>query len=143
MANSTTLYFGPDGRTTVDVTENKTLVASDSGIVQNVITDAITVTLPASAAATVGATFIVRNGGVPKTGAPAGTGDDFSCLVKLAPGASDGISGLAFTAATNKAALNTKATARVGDELVVVGSGVTSAAAWFAQRAKGIWAREG
>lgn len=141
MANSTTLYVGPDGRTTVDVTESKSLVAADAGIVQNVIADAITVTLPASAAATVGATFIVRNGGVPKSGAPAGTGDDFSALVTVAPGASDGISGLAFTAATNKAALNTKATARVGDEIVLVGSGVTSAAAWFVQRAKGIWAR--
>lgn len=141
MANPTTLYVGQDGRTTVDVTENKSLVAADAGIVQNVITDAITVTLPTSAAATVGATFIVRNGGVPKSGAPAGTGDDFSCLVTVAPVAADGISGLAFSASTNKAALNTKATARVGDEIVLVGSGVTSAAAWFVQRARGIWAR--
>jgi hypothetical protein len=141
MANPTTLYVGADGRTTVDVTENKTLVAADGGIVQNVIADAITVTLPTSAAATVGLTYIIRNGGVPKSGAPTGTGDDFSALVTVAPVAADGFTGLAFTAATNKAALNTKATARVGDEITIVGSGVTSAAAWFIARAKGVWAR--
>jgi hypothetical protein len=142
MANSTTLYTGSEGRITVDVTENKSLVAADAGIVQNVIADALTITLPTSAAATVGATFIVRNGGVPaSSGVGAGTGAGGSALITIAPGASDGISGLAFTAATNKAALNTKATSNVGDELVLVGSGVTSAAAWFVQRAKGLWAR--
>ena len=143
MANSTTLYTGSDGRISVDVTENKSLVAADAGIVQNVITDAITVTLPTSAAATVGATFIVRNGGVPASSSVGmGTGADGSVLVKVAPVAADGISGAAFTASTNKAAQNTKATSKVGDEIVLVGSGVTSAAAWFVQRLKGTWARE-
>jgi hypothetical protein len=143
MANPTTVYTGADGRAQVDVTENKTLVAADSGIVQNVIADALTITLPTSAAATVGATFIVRNGGVPASSSVGmGTGADASCLVTVAPGASDGISGAAFSASTNKAALNTKATSKVGDELVLVGSGVTSAAAWFVQRYKGIWARQ-
>jgi ethanolamine ammonia-lyase small subunit len=142
MANPTTLYTGSDGRITVDVTEAKSLVAADAGIVQNVTTDGITVTLPTSAAATVGATFIIRNGGVAASSAVgSGTGADASCLVTVAPGASDGISGLAFTAATNKAALNTKATSKVGDEIQLVGSGVTSAAAWFVQRVKGTWAR--
>src|SRR4051812_31614652 len=100
MANSTTLYTGSEGRITVDVTEAKSLVAADAGIVQNVIADAITVTLPTSAAATVGATFIIRNGGVPASSAVGmGTGGDASALITVAPGASDGISGLAFTAA--------------------------------------------
>lgn len=138
MANSTTLYVGPDGRTTVDVTENKTLAATDSGIVQNVITDAITITLPATAA---NLCYSIRNGGVPKSGAPAGTGDDFSCLVTVAPNSADGVSGLAFTAATNKAILNTKATARVGDELRIIGSGTTGVTAWQVLSAKGVWAR--
>lgn len=141
MANSTTLYTLPDGRRAVDVTENKSLVAADAGIVQNVITDAITVTLPTSAAATVGATFTVRNGGDNASGTPTRSGADGSMLVTLAPIAADGISGAAFTAAVNKAALNTKATSKVGDELTVVGSGVTSAAAWFVTSFKGIWAR--
>lgn len=142
MANSTTLYTGSDGRITVDVTENKALVAADAGIVQNVIADAITVTLPTSAGATAGAYFIVRNGGVPASSSVGmGTGADASVLVTLAPVAADGISGLAFTAATNKAALNTKATSKVGDEIQVVGSGLTSAAAWFVTRVKGTWSR--
>lgn len=135
MANSTTLYVGQDGRTQVDVTENKTLALADCGIVQNVITDAITVTLPAT---TAGAAFIVRNGGVPKSGAPAGTGDDFSCLVTIAPNASDKIQGNAFSAADNKAALNTKATARIGDEMALVGDGVDG---YNVMRVKGVWAR--
>ena len=136
MANSTTLYVGQDGRTTVDVTENKTLALADCGIVQNVITDAITVTLPATTAS---ATFIVRNGGVPKTSAPAGTGDDFSCLVTISPNASDQIAGNAFTAADDKDALNTKATARVGDEMTLVGDGTNG---WIVSRVKGTWARQ-
>ncbi len=142
MANSTTLYNLPDGRRAVDVTENKSLVAADAGIVQVVKTDGIVVTLPTSAAATVGATFIVRNGGDAATGAPTGAGSNQSCLVELAPVAADGISGAQFTAATNKSALNTKATSEVGDEITVVGSGVTSAAAWFVTSMRGIWARE-
>lgn len=142
MANSTTVYRGQDGRMWVDVTENKSLVAADSGIVQNVLTDAITLTLPTSAAATVGATFIARNGGDNDANTPTGSGYNGSVLVTLAPVAADGITGNAFSASTNKAALNTKATAQVGDEIVVVGSGVTSAAAWFIQSVKGTWARQ-
>ncbi len=141
MANSTVLYTGQDGRRWVDVTEAKSLVAADAGIVQNVIADAITVTLPTSAAATVGASFTVRNGGAAPTGAATGTGSNGTVLVTLAPVAADGITGAAFTAATNKAALNTKATSQVGDEITVQGSGVTSAAAWFITNHKGIWAR--
>lgn len=140
MANSTTLYVGSDGRTTVDVTEAKTLAAADNGIVQNVIADGIAVTLPATAA---NLAFTIRNGGVPASSAVGmGTGADFSVLVKVSPNASDGISGLAFTAATNKAAQNTKATARVGDEITLIGSGTTGVTGWNVLRAKGTWARE-
>lgn len=142
MANPTTLYNLPDGRRAVNVTENKSLVAADAGIVQNVIADGVTVTLPTSAAATVGATFTVRNGGDAPTGAPAGAGSNESMAVTLSPIAADGISGAGFTAAVDKDAINTKATAKVGDEMTVVGSGVTSAAAWFVTRFKGIWARQ-
>ena len=136
MANSTTLYVGEGGRTQVDVTENKTLTLADCGIVQNVITDGITVTLPATAA---GSAFTIRNGGVPASSSVGmGTGSDFSCLVTVAPNASDKIQGLGFTAADNKAALNTKATARVGDEIQLVGDGVDG---YNVVRAKGVWAR--
>lgn len=135
MANSTTLYRGQDGRTWVDVTENKTLALSDCGIVQNVLTDAITVTLPATSA---GASFTVRNGGVAPSGAAAGAVSDASCLVTIAPNASDKIQGNAFSAQDNKAALNTKATARVGDELQLVGDGVDG---FNIVKVIGVWAR--
>lgn len=136
MANSTTLYANGDGRVQVDVTENKTLALADCGIIQNVITDAITITLPATAA---GSVFTVRNGGVPASSAlGAATGNDFSCLVTIAPNASDKIQGLAFSASDNKTALNTKATAKVGDEIQLVGDGVDG---YNVIRARGTWVR--
>lgn len=140
MANSTTVYVGQDGRNWVDVTENKTLAAADQGIVQNVITDAITVTLPATV---VGMHYIVRNGGVKSTGGAAGTVSNGTCLVTIAVASGDGFTGNAFTAAINKKALNTKATSQVGDYLEVNGSGTNAATAWNITEAKGIWAREG
>ncbi len=135
MANSTTLYRGQDNRIWVDVTENKTLALADNGIVQNVLTDAITVTLPAT---TAGAAFTVRNGGAKISGAPVGALSDQSNLVTIAPNASDQIAGNAFTAADNKAALNTKATARVGDEVTLIGDGTNG---WNLLNVKGVWAR--
>lgn len=139
MANSTTLYVGADGRTQVDVTENKTLTAADNGIVQNVIADAITVTLPSTA---LGLAYTIRNGGVPASSSVGmGTGADASALVTVAPASADGISGLAFSAATNKAALNTKATSRVGDEITLLGTGTAGVTGWNVLRAKGVWAR--
>lgn len=136
MANPTTLYQNGDGRTQVDVTENKTLTLADCGIIQNVTIDAITVTLPSTAA---GSVFTVRNGGVAASSSVgSGTGADNSVLVSVAPAAADKIQGLAFTAADNKAALNTKLTSRVGDFLDLVGDGVDG---YNIQRARGVWAR--
>lgn len=80
MANSTTLYTGQDGRIWVDVTENKTLALADCGIVQNVLTDAITVTLPATAASL---NFVVRNGGDSASGTPVGSGYNGSMAVTI------------------------------------------------------------
>lgn len=138
MANSTTIYVGSEGRNTLNVTENKTLDLAGCGIVQNVITDAITVTLPAT---TAGAYFIIRNGGVPASSSVGyGTGSDGSVLVTVAPNASDKIQGNSFSAADNKAALNTKATAKVGDEIHLVGDGTDG---WLITRVKGTWARQG
>lgn len=137
MANSTTLYQGNDGRTYVDVTENKVLTLADCGIVQNVIADAITVTLPATSA---GACFTVRNGGVPASsslGAP--TGSDFSALVTISPNSADKIQGYALTAADDKDLLNTKATAHVGDEVRLVGDGTDG---YLINQIKGTWTRQ-
>lgn len=135
MAN-TAAYTLPDGRLAVDVTANKTLALVDAGYVQNVITDAITITLPATTAA---ASFTVRNGGaLVNTSGPAGARSGKSVLVTIAPNASDQIAGNNFTATDNKAALNTKATSGIGDELRLTGDGTNG---WIISQIKGIWAR--
>lgn len=127
-----------DGRTSVNVIANKTLVAADSGIVQNVQADGITITLPATAA---NLCYTIRNGGVPPTSGPAGAVADQAILVNVAPNASDGFTGLGFTAATNKTAQNTKATAKVGDQIEIIGSGTTGVTAWQVRQATGTWVR--
>lgn len=139
MANMTTPYRLNDGRQAVDLDSAKTLAATDQGIVQNVIADGVTVTLPSTATALV---FTVRNGGVKKTGSATGTGDDGSALVVLAPTAADAVAGNGFTATANKGASNTKATSRTGDEISVIGSGTAGVTAWNINRGViGVWAR--
>lgn len=140
-SNSTTVYTGNDGRQWVNVDQaNKTLAAADCGLVQNVIIDAITITLPASSA---GLWYNIRNGGVPPTSGPIGARGDQSLAVTVAVNGTDGISGNAFSAQTAKGAVNTKATAHVGDEIKLVATGVTSnAAAWIIAEVRGVWARQ-
>lgn len=136
MANPTTLYTLPDGRIAVNVTEAKTLAITDQGVVQNVIYDNAVITLPSTV---VGYDFTVRNGGVPKTSGPTGTGDDGSAKVSVSPAALDLIAGMQVTAADDKDFINTKATAKVGDELQLIGNGTTG---WNVRRVSGTWARE-
>lgn len=136
MANSTTTYKGKDGRTWIDVILNKTLVAADSGIVQNVIATGVTITLPATV---VGLNFIVRNGGKPITaGGPVGAINDGNTVLTL-PTGTDGVTGNAFTAAASKGANNNAG--NVGDEIEFIGSGVNSAVAWVIRFTKGVWVR--
>lgn len=120
----------------VDVTTNKTLAITDQGIIQNVITDGVVITLPATV---VGYVFTVRNGGVKQPGAAAGTVSDGTALVQLSPNAADLIAGNSFTAADDKDAINTKLTSRVGDTVTVIGNGTTG---WNFSEVVGIWARE-
>lgn len=135
-----TVQFPSDKRRqSVNVTSNKTLVLADQGIVQNVQADGIIITLPSTSA---GAVFIIRNGGVPITSGPAGTGANGSCAVNVSPAAADAIAGNGFTATVNKDAINTKATSLVGDEIKVIGSGTAGATAWSIVDIVGIWARE-
>lgn len=140
MANpaTSTAYRGNDGRMYVNVTENKTLDADQVGFVQNVIADGLTITLPTVGP---GLNFTIRNGGVAKTNAAAGTADDGSAVVNVSPAAADKIQGgVSGTATANKDLINTKATSRVGDEVSVVGGATT---AWSVTSIKGTWAREG
>ena len=143
MANpaNTTAYRLPDGRLAVNVTEAKTLANEDSGYVQNVIYANGVVTVPATA--TVGS-WTIRNGGVPKSGAPAGTGSDGN-LIEVDCDNNDTFQGLnvTATAADGKKLQNTAATARVGDEVTIDCTGATNGPIVRGGSVIGIWAREG
>lgn len=138
MANpaNSTAYRLPDGRMAVNVTEAKTLALADSGYVQNVIYANGAVTLPATA---VHGTYTIRNGGVPVSGGPAGTGDDGN-LITVTPNASDlVVGGVDGTATDGKPFENTAATARVGDEITILNTGATNGGC--VTNVKGIWVR--
>lgn len=138
MANPafSTRYRLPDGRLAVNVTENKTLAAEDSGLVQNVTAASVTVTLPATA--TVG-TWTVRDGGVKETNGPDGA------LVAAAvptvdPNAGDTVAGLNVegTEADGKYLRNTGG--RIGDEITIT-NGPTNGG-YISGPVVGDWVRE-
>lgn len=141
MANSAAykIRTGPfAGRMGVDVTLNKTLALADSGIVQNVIADAITLTLPATA--TQGEWPIVV-GGIPVTNGPVGavTGNKAQ-LVTVAPVAADQIQGGPDGAAVdNKSIFLAKATAKIGDFVTIQNTGETNGP--LVKGFAGVWAR--
>lgn len=112
-------------RQSEDVTGAKTLDAADSGVVQNVTASA-TVTLPATA---VNLVYTIRNGGDGET--------DGAVTVTVAPAAVDQIVGNGFTAADNKAAINTLG--RPGDEITLIGNG---AGGWNVASVTGVWTRQ-
>lgn len=107
------------------VATTKTLDEGDIGVIQRVTADAGVITLPATV---VGYVYIIENGGA-----------DGTVLATVSPNASDKIMGNGFTSADNKDALNTKATAKKGDRIVLIGDGVNG---WMVQEVVGIWARE-
>ena len=117
-------WYGYTVRETISA--DKTLDAEDSGKLFWVDTDAKTVTLPVIATGLDG--FVVINGGAFGT-----------VLVTISPGANDMILGPDITGADNKDLLNTKATARRGD-LVILGGNDADGYSTLALR--GIWARE-
>ena|SRR5487761_1579034 len=118
---------------TVDVTANKTLAKdTDAGLVENVIKDGLTVTLPAAAA---GLMFTVRNGGAAPTSAATGARADGTVLVTIAPNGTDTIGGAGRTSA-NSNLVNTKATSKAGDFVTLLGV----AGAWTIVAINGIWA---
>lgn len=106
-------------RVSVNVSADKTLTAADAGTVQNVVADGVTITLPASATAT------VRAAGVP-AGGPVGSGSGGSQEV-VVTGTVAGLGG-ASAAATFTLA---KEDQEVGDELKIVNGVVVEAVgAW-------------
>lgn len=140
MANPafTTRYKGRDGRLWIDVTENKTLAAEDSGLVQNVTVASVVVTLPATA--TVGA-FTVRDGGVKVSGGPTGAITS-AARPTVDPNASDTVAGLNVegTEADGKYLRVASATAAEGDEITIV-NGPTNGG-YISGAVIGDWERE-
>lgn len=118
------------------VTDNVTLTVHETGKVIAVGTDAKTITLPASQA---GLRFTFVN-----------IGDNGNNLIKVAPIATEGITGTVTLASSvvvmdgtvNKSIINTKATTKTGDSLTIIGTGLPGAKAWIIVSSTGIWARE-
>lgn len=137
MANATIPYVANDGRLTIDISADKTLAAGEFGWVQNIITDAVTLTLPASATVLAGSTVVLRNGGVPVSSGPVGTGANGSVGFIVTPASGDGVTGNGFTAAVNKGVTYVKASGNVGDEMKLSSGGANTAKAWNVEYVKG------
>lgn len=137
MAN-TAAYRGPDGTMWVDVDSDKTLGIADSGYTQNVIADGKIISVPATATQ---GEWPIRAGGVPKSGGPAGTGDNGSMSINISPVAADQIQGgPTGSAVDNKDIILTKATMRTGDFAVIQNTGETNGP--IVTSFSGIWTRE-
>lgn len=108
------------------ISANKTLDAEDAGKLFWVDTDAVTITLPAVAGGVFGVQIV--NGG--------GYG---AVAVNVSPNAVDMILGPDITGADDKDLINTKATAKRGD-YVVLDSG--DADGYLATELRGTWARQ-
>lgn len=119
------------------LTDNYTLTEGDSESIICIATDAKVITLPATKA---GLKYTIIN-----TGAAANN------IVTVSPQAADGISGTITLAATvvvdagvvNKDIINTQSTAKAGDSITLVGTGVPGTTAWIIVASTGIWAAEG
>ena len=108
-------------RQSTNVSANKTVADNDSGLVQNVIADGLTLTLPAAAA---GKTVTIRLGGVP-AGGPVGSGANGSVGLTV----TGSVTGLGAAGALTA----DKETMQVGDEITLV----SGAATWYVQKAEG------
>lgn len=129
VRNDDNLEYGRELKHHYQVTQTKsanyTMTAADSGYVTYIDTDAITITLPATAA---GLSYTFVN-----------AGPDAGVALTLSPNAADKIQGCGLSAADNKDLINTKATARKGDLVRIVGDGTDG---WIIQEMRGTWARE-
>lgn len=116
------------------ITANKTLTASDTNKVFLVGTDALTITLPATA---LGMKYTFINSGA-----------DGAVAITISPNANDKIMGSIANAAAdsvsggvdNKDIVNTKATANKGDRITLMADGADG---WYIVDGVGIWASEG
>lgn len=117
----------------ITVTEDKTLSYEESGSIQLVGTDALTITLPPTKE---GVVFTFVNSGA-----------DGNNIITISPDAADAVFGSVANAAADsvsggevdKDIVNTKATANKGDRITLIGDGVDG---WYIGEGVGIWASE-
>lgn len=118
------------------LTDNYNVLVTDSGKTFLIATDDKVISLPATVA---GLKIRVINSGA--------AGNN---IVTISPAAADGISGSVVLAAAvtviagvvDKDIINTKATAKAGDFVNLIGTGITGTTAWIMDGAVGIWAEE-
>lgn len=123
-----------DNRQSVDLSTNKTLAAADCGIVQNVVADGLTLTLPTAAA---GLNFTIRVQGV-NAGSTVGSAANGTATVVVAAAGTDTVSGNGFTPAATKGPVSTKTTNQVGDEISLLGG----TGGYTISSVKGTWTRQ-
>ena len=125
MATVDLVGFGHGEAETVGAT--KTLDAGDSGVVQNCPVSTV-ITLPASAAANAGVTYLIRVGAEGKT-------------IEIAPNSADKIVGGGLTAADDKSIYFTNQPA--GSYVILTSNAAaTTDSAWVIQRLLGTITRE-
>ena len=115
----------PRARIKETVSSDKPLDAQDTGKIIEVDTDNVKLTLPSTVA---GITFHIRN-----------VGADGTVKLLIDPAAVDLIAGPDIAGVDDKDLINTKATAKRGDYVVLVGNG---AAGWHVVDISGTWAAE-
>jgi len=113
--------------TTTAITGNVSLDANSSGRVYRVTADAV-ITLPATVLG-ITYTFIMD-------------GPDGTVQISLSPNSNDMIRGMGADGTNDKDVINTKATAKRGDFITIVGEG-TAAVGWHIVRQSGTWAQQG
>ena len=104
------------------VTEIIDVDINESGLTFFVQADATVCTLPAT--------------GYGKTYTFVNDMDDGECLITIHPHANDKIIGIGYTGVDHGNLTNTKATAKYGDYIVIVGDGDVG---WYVQECCGIW----
>jgi hypothetical protein len=113
--------FGPN-KLRETKSDNYTVDAADGGKIIYVDTDAKTITMPATA---LGLIVTIVNAGA-----------DAAVLITIAMSTDDKVIGADLTAADNASLTNTKATARRGDFVTLVGDGSLG---WYIKAKRGIW----
>ena len=130
-----------DGRraASIDVSADRTVTVSDSGLVLNQTADGKVTTLPDATSAMPGFRIAVRLAGVKSTNGPAGAVSNASQGHSISPHSSDKIVGYGQAGVTNKDMIMLAANMNVDDYVILVCNGVDS---WYVQEASEGWTFE-